>query len=252
MEDNIFILSDASYSSKTKIAGLGVIDTFREKKYKLSVININSIQQAEFFALALSIKIAICNKYSNVVFVYDCKELKIDSLVEYANKKIKNVQFLWLKRNYLNEVDSLAKSARKLIEKLNIKKALAEDLKKIENKYILEERKRIFMSFPTKQKIMAVVYIANEREYEILNGFLSFSLIDTSLEKGLGSKKGTFLKFVYTILVGDDKVSFLNYILYVKPSLNKKIFKRGLVLNQVNNYLNEIFRKLKRSKKNNI
>lgn len=246
MEDNIFILSDASFSDKTKLAGLGVIDTFTQKKYQLSVNKLNSVLEAEFYALALSIKIAIRNNYSNVIFVYDCKYLNITALVEYANKKIKNAQFLWLKRYYLSDVDSLAKNARKLIEKLNIKKATNSELVKIKKDYMIKNKQDFFKSFSTKKKILAVMNICNTREKEILNGFLSSSSISFFKNKPLGSNKGRLLKFVYLMLKGEDKISFLHYLTYVNPNLNKKSFVKSLNLMSINNYIDRVFVSLKK------
>lgn len=251
MEDNIFILSDASYSSQNKLAGLGVVDTFSQKRYKMCIKNISSALEAEFYALALSVKIAIKNKYTNVVFVYDCKSLEIDSLQEYVEGKIKNVQFLWLKRKYLKESDSLAKKARKLIENLNISKATKKDIENIETKALLEKNKNFFSSFSTKIKLKAAMHIANEREKEILTGFLSSSSINLNVKTKLGTKKGTFIKFVYSILTKEDQIDFLNYLTYVNPDLNKKSFRKQLDKQTINNYLNRIYNQIKNKEKKN-
>lgn len=152
MEDNIFILSDASYSDKSKVAGLGVVDTFTQKTYKLTQNFVKSAYEAEFNALALSIKIAIKKGYSNVVFVYDCKSLETDALKEYALKKIQTVQFLWLKRNYLKQSDNLAKNARKLVEKFYIKKATQEQLIEIKKNASTKNKIDKFISYKLKQK----------------------------------------------------------------------------------------------------
>lgn len=248
MEDNIFLLSDASYSHLTKIAGLGVVDTFSQKKYQLSVNNLDDVLKAEFYALSLSVKIAIKNGYSNVVFVYDCKELNIDTLEEYAKKRITNVQFLWLKRNYLKDADLLARNARKLVERFKIKKASKKELNEMKENALMKEKKDFFISFSTKKKISAIMNIANNREKSILNGFLSSSSISSYSNSPLGSKKATLMKFTYSILEGEDKINFFYYLAYINPNIEKKSFKKGLSVKSIDNYINRIFSKLTKQK----
>lgn len=120
MTDNIFMISDASYSSKTKCAGLGVIDLHTGKKYSHSVCDIKNSHAAEYRALLLSVRIAIENGYDNVVFVYDNKGLNLDTLKLWLVGKIHSYQFLWLKRAFVDDADKLARKARALYEKLHI------------------------------------------------------------------------------------------------------------------------------------
>lgn len=242
MEDNIFILSDASYSSKTKIAGFGVVDTFAKKDYKLRIDNIKSAYDAEFYALALGIKVGIKNGYSNVVFVYDCKSLEIEPLKEYALKKTQTAQFLWLKRNYLKQSDSLAKSAKKLVERFSIKEASKEELIEIKKNAKIKDKINLFISYSTKSKIEAIKKIANKREKEVLNGFITSSSINIETKNKLGSKKATFMKFVYYVLTKEDKESFLNYLTYVNPNLNKKSFRKAISVSTVHNYIARILK----------
>ena len=56
MNDNIFLVSDASYSHQTKIAGLGIVDLFTGKTYSTSQVNIRSNTDDENIALVYSIK----------------------------------------------------------------------------------------------------------------------------------------------------------------------------------------------------
>ena len=252
MENNIFLLSDASYSDENKIAGLGVIDTFTQKKYKTTVKNINSPYEAEFHALALSIKIAVINNYSNVIFVYDCKELVLDDLKKYVINKFNTAQFLWLKRTYLGEADKLAKGARKLAEKLNIPKATKKEIKEIKEELKMKKCIKFFKSYDTKRKILAILLIANDREKEVLNGFISSSSIKiySSSNKllGLGSKKRTLMKFVYQILENEDKIDFLHHITYVDSNTNREAFKKNLTYSTLKGYFDGIFGKLKKNK----
>ena len=60
MHDNIFMISDASYSEATKCAGLGVIDLHSNKKYSQSLREIKDSYSAEYNAVLLSVSIAFC------------------------------------------------------------------------------------------------------------------------------------------------------------------------------------------------
>jgi len=112
------MISDASYSYNTKCAGLGVIDLHSNKKYSQSIQGVKDSHNAEYKALLLSVSIALKNNYNNVVFVYDNKTLDLEPLKIWLNGKIDIFQFLWLKRNYLQNADEIARKARKLQEQL--------------------------------------------------------------------------------------------------------------------------------------
>lgn len=164
MTDNIFMISDASYSSVTKCAGLGVIDLYTGKKYSQSICDVKNSYYAEYRALLLSVRIAIENGYNNVVFVYDNKSLNLDSLKLWLVGKINTYQFLWLKRMYVDEADELARKARSLQEKLIIKETLC---KTIDDSDLI----RVFKTYSQHKIIRAFMTIANNNEYEILKTY---------------------------------------------------------------------------------
>jgi len=122
MTNNIFIISDASYSSCTKCAGLGVIDLHTNKEYSYTLREAASSHYAEYRALLLSVAIALRNNYNNVVFVYDNKTLNLESLKVWLPGKIDSFQFLWLKRNYVKNADKIARVAREIQEQFDINK----------------------------------------------------------------------------------------------------------------------------------
>jgi len=122
MTDNIFMISDASYSSRTKYAGLGVIDLYSQKRYSQALQEVKDSYHAEYRALLLSVSIALKNNYNNVVFVYDNKNLNLESLKVWLHGKIDSFQFLWLKRSYVKNADKIARTARELQEQLCIDK----------------------------------------------------------------------------------------------------------------------------------
>lgn len=161
MDSNRFLISDASYSYKTKCAGLGVVDLSSGKKYSSSISNIATSSIAEYRALLLSVQIALKKKYENVVFVYDNKELDLDPLKLWLIGKIETYQFLWLKREYVQEADKLANKARLLQEKLFIKPA--------SNTYISDTKLVAAFRKYSRQKILrAFMSIATKNEYLIL------------------------------------------------------------------------------------
>lgn len=57
------------------------------------------------------------------------------------------------------------------------------------------------------------------------------------------------MKFVYYVLTKEDKTSFLNYLTYVNPDLNKKSFRKAVKIETVNNYLMRILKELEKNKK---
>ena len=71
MNGNVFMISDASYCSLTKIASLSVFCSHTGKTYNKILKNIQNCFIAETAALLFSIKMAIKLNYSNTVFIYD-------------------------------------------------------------------------------------------------------------------------------------------------------------------------------------
>ena len=113
------MVSDASYSKFTGVLGIGVVDLFTGREHSTSItINANHEDHIEYKAFLFSASIAMKNNYNNVVFVFDYKDLDIKKAKQYVQGKITCSQFLWLKRDYINRVDDVANTARKLREKL--------------------------------------------------------------------------------------------------------------------------------------
>ena len=155
MKDNIFMVSDASFSHQTKVAGMGVIDLYTGKKYSMSIENMKGAYEAELRALIYSVEIAISKGYDHVVFVYDNKGIKLDKLIKYTEDKFESSQFLWLKRVYVQEADNLALKARKLQENLfkggdkkiiSIKKSSSLSGKEILNYFKSKDKNSIILS----------------------------------------------------------------------------------------------------------
>ncbi|QOP46811.1 reverse transcriptase-like protein [Sulfurimonas paralvinellae] len=216
MNDNVFMISDASYCDQTQCAGLGVIDLFTGQRYSCSVSNIENSYLAEYYALLFSVQIAIKNKYNNVVFVYDNKVLKLDSLKIWLQDKIHSYQFLWLKRGFTEDADALAKKARFLEEKIIHKKYLRRSITK-------DKLLQRFTNYSQHKIIRAFFTIANENEYRILKAYrdnqkYASVLVDShsldfysdiyNILRGKKSKE-RFYKFIYNnYAVKVDKVKF--------------------------------------------
>lgn len=87
-KDIIFLQSDASFSQKNKFANLTVYDTYENRFFNSHLFDIKNSTQAEYYALIFSIKIAKKNRYKNVIFVYDCNSIDIESLQNFGSVKI--------------------------------------------------------------------------------------------------------------------------------------------------------------------
>ncbi len=215
MQQNIFLLSDASYSKQSTITGIAVFDSFKKEKHTYTCTNINSANEAEYKALLYSIKIAIENKYDNVIFVYDCISLDLTKIKLFVKSKFKHSQFLWTKREYLENVDSFAKEIR--IKQENIKIPVLEKFKELDDTKIFK----------------ICLLIANKREKEIINGYINNTPItlytkDNKLIGIQNSKGYEFFKFIYQNLNSNKKIHFINYLAYINPLLPKNTFKKKL------------------------
>ena len=197
------MISDASHSHYTRCAGLGVIDLYTGKKYSHSISNIENSSVAEYRALCLSVQIAINNGYDNVVFVYDNRELNLDSLKLWLTGKIYSFQFLWLKRAYVKDADKIAKKARDLQEKI---------LKSTPSKLIIDDSNLLqaFKSYSVKQIVRAFISIAEKNDAKILRLFVNDKTY--SLTKITKESIEFHLDIYHLITKEKDKKRFLKLI----------------------------------------
>ena len=173
MKDNIFFLSDASYCDNSKTAIIAVFNCFSKERFVKKLVDIKNSTIAEFLALSYAIKIANNMGCKNVVFVYDCRTLDIESLKIYINKnfKFKTFQFLWLCRNYLKEPDKIVKQHSVLKDSLNLKSINLND--SASNILIINE----FLSYGLK-KVQNIIlqYFKNSFEmidYEVFKTYIN-------------------------------------------------------------------------------
>jgi len=224
MTDNIFMISDASHSSHTKCAGLGVIDLHTGKKYSHSLCNIEDSSIAEYRALFLSVRIAIKNGYDNVVFVYDNKGLKLKKLKRWLIGRIDSYQFLWLKRVFVEDADKLARKARDLQEKI---------LKSGKSDLILDDSNLLltFKSYSTKKIVKAFIAIAAKNDAKILRLFINNKFY--SLIKINENSMNFYIDIYHLITKEKDKKYFWKFI---KQNYNGDIETRKLQILKSDEY----------------
>jgi len=228
MNDNIFMISDASYSNRTKCAGLGVIDLHTGKKYSHSICNIKNSHHAEYRALLLSVRIAIENGYDNVVFVYDNKGLNLDTLKLWLVGKIHSYQFLWLKRVFVNDADKLAKKARVLYEKLHISevnKPMSTCIKKKKNHNNLQNQTLIeaIRLKPVKQIANFCSHIASKEEKNLIDSYFN----NKKSKNYTPTKNGVDTLMLLCHLLPKNKRK--NFFLFVKNKMEGKEYTSRLI-----------------------
>lgn len=111
MENNVIYLSDASFDHLTKEAGIGVKNLYTDQSFSL-VVHAMNIREAEEFALLEAISHAVLNNHRNCVFIYDHIAINTAALGAFFNDMFDRIQFLWMKRDYLTQVDILASNVR--------------------------------------------------------------------------------------------------------------------------------------------
>lgn len=111
MENNVIYLSDASFDPHTNAAGIGVKNLYTNQSHAL-LIQARSVLEAEEFALIEAISHAIEHHHRNCVFVYDNIGIDAQAIGAFFGSLFDRIQFLWMKRDYLKEVDRLACNIR--------------------------------------------------------------------------------------------------------------------------------------------
>ena len=227
MTDNIFMISDASYSKNTKCAGLGVIDLYSNKRYSQPLKEVKDSYIAEYRAVLLSVSIALKNNYKNVVFVYDNKQLDLESLKIWLKGKIDVFQFLWLKRSYVKDADKIARKARKLQEQLHINKQEQVPIIKI-----IKKKRMIFDKLKNDQQIIEAIRcyspkkiakfcltIASDEEKKLVNNYLN----NKKATKYKPTKSGVDILMLLCFLF--PKEIRKNFFLYVKNRVQGKEYQ---------------------------
>jgi hypothetical protein len=109
MNDNVFFVSDASLK-KDHTAILAIKDMkTRRTKQKIVSVKVKNSLIAEELALRFAIQTAIDFRYKHVVFIYDCLAINTDKFLKRYSKYFKTMQFLWLKRKHISDIDEITK-----------------------------------------------------------------------------------------------------------------------------------------------
>jgi hypothetical protein len=242
MESNIFLISDASYSMHKNCAGLGVVDMHSKKRHSQSVRDVKGAAEAEYRALLLSVQIAIENKYDNVVFVYDYMHINTSLFKKYLDPIGIHYQFLWLKREFVKEADSLANKARKLEEKLNIKvkmqkKKRATKNKKLKNELNPQQLMDAIRAKPIERIVKFCLTIAENEEKKLVHAYFKE-------KKTIGynpSRSGIdFLMFLYQLLPKEIRKNFYQYV--ESQVQNHSLKSRLIKVHPINYYETKIER----------
>lgn len=237
-KDVVFLQSDASFSQKNKFANLSVFDTYENRFYCSNVFKIKNSTDAEFQALILAIKIAKKNKYKNVIFVYDCNGLDIESLLQFCKSKCNflNSQFLWLPRTFLLQTDEIARN--------NLKQLV----KKYDFNLTDEELIKIYKTFDTRKILFSILnYLDNsfENEKKAIQIYLDNTYQLSNLQK-IQIKNQDLFRFIYHMLDSDEKQKFYAFYTKLMPSIkDSKVFlsqPKKFFLGQI---LREILSKLR-------
>lgn len=211
MTNNIFIFCDASYNHTFKTASLSVYFSNTKKYYNRIIQKIKTSQEAELSAVLFSILLARNFRLDNIVIVYDNINIPI---LELKNKFICDfdyIQFLWLKRDYLDYVDF---HSRLFLDNFFHHNS------KIENNKTLSS----FLKYPFVKKINFFILILNGKEKELIESYKNKSNINDLKKYKFGNIN--CIKYIYHLLNDEEKDSFFNFIIKIIPKIhNSRNFK---------------------------
>lgn len=210
-KDIVFLQSDASYSEKNKFANISVYDTYQNKFYSNDIFKIKNSTQAEFYALIFSIKIANKNKYKNVIFVYDCKSLDINSLMEFCKNKCNflNFQFLWLPRIFLLQSDELSRANLKLL------------VRKYDFNLTDEELIITYKKSDSRKILLSVFNYLDDtfiNEKKVIEIYLENKYFLSKLQK-IRIQNQDIFRFIYHMIDADEKQKFYSFFSTLMPTI---------------------------------
>jgi hypothetical protein len=145
MKDNVFLISDASFKlDHTAILAVKDMYTGRTVQ-KLVKIKIKNSLIAEELALRYAIEIAKNKEYKHVIFIYDCLAINVDKFKKRYSSYFESMQFLWLKRNHISDIDKVTKFPQdeRLIRMSDIPEEKRDDIIiDILSKYVSTEKEK--------------------------------------------------------------------------------------------------------------
>lgn len=111
MDNNVIYLSDASYDAKTNETGIAIKNLYSGVSQSFFTYA-SSINEAEEFALIEAINHAVKHHHRNCIFIYDNLTIDTKRIGAFFREMFDHIQFLWMKRDYLSQVDVLAGNVR--------------------------------------------------------------------------------------------------------------------------------------------
>lgn len=203
-----FIISDASHSPSSNVAGIGIVDLLAHQSQKTSLENIDNSLDAEKYALSFAIDYAKNKKYKHVVFVYDALGINLEPFKECTKNDFETAQFLWLSRKCTYGADRIAKFARNFKEE------------KIKNgykrKYLLElSDEQLLLKFRSYEDIAiikAFIKISNEKQKSMLQYYFeNFDKYLKSYMFEINKEELIFFQVIYYFL-SEHKILFAKYV----------------------------------------
>lgn len=225
MKTAIFI-TDASFNKKDKTALIGIKNITDKKTYQKSIIA-NNPKEAEKEGIYEVIKIASKEKVNNLIIFCDNKfaiqEVKKDFFSNEINKtKFWYIQFVWLKREYLEEADFLSKNINIELEKEvkeNKNRAIREKIEKLEREAtkhifdvkidnsIVEEvfnkRKNQFHKLITIENLESTLFTKKDLTFKEAeeNIFLEIEKIEKDLSKIEDNIEKTLAQILFSLVI---------------------------------------------------
>jgi len=199
MKDNVFMVSDASFKND-RTAILAVKDMYTGKtKQKVVNIKIQSSLRAEELALRYAIELAINAEYKHVIFIYDCLAMNVDKFKKRYEKYFKSMQFLWLKRKHISDIDKVTKFQED--ERIIAIRDIPENIR---DKTVIE---------------ILSNYVATDKEIKI---FTQFIKKDFKISKA--NRTGLFNLFYYLLSKNGKKIAKRIFKEELTPIELKKVF----------------------------
>ena len=233
MKENVFLASDASYK-RDRTAILAVKDMYTGKTRQKQVnIKIQNSLRAEELALRYAIDIAMVNGYKHVIFIYDCLAINTDKFKKRYEKYFETMQFLWLKRKHISDIDKVTKFKEddRLISIRDIPEEKRDEIViDILSKYVETEKEALlFGSFKKKEFKVSkqnrtclftlLYYLLSKSGKKKIKRILKSILTPLELKKAFSGKHSKeYLGLLKQIGIKDE---FIKDMLYLKRKSKK-------------------------------
>ncbi len=202
MQENIFIFSDASYVHKRKIASCSVYFSHNRKYYNKIIKGLNNSNLAELSSVLFALLLAKEFKLENIIILYDNNQIPVDKIKTKFKSDFEYLQFVWVKRNFLDNIDFHSKS---FLENF------------FDNQLLENQTVSIFIKYPLKIKLYFFKFILTDREKILIDCYLYNTSIDILKEHKFKSINS--IKYVYSCLSADEQILFFDFLIKVIPKI---------------------------------